>query len=128
MTHSKTQFPSPRHRAVTLIESMILMVIMSVIVLGTGISFQSLVDVPTSNNRALTITNLLVDKMERLKALGFTALSATANGSDSPVIDNITYSRSWTITLNPGSAYDANFVQFSVTIGGQTVTSAMCKP
>ncbi len=116
-----------RRRAVTLLESMLLMVVLSIIVLGTGIAFQTLADIPKANNSALTVANLLVDKMEKLRALGFTTLSTTANGSETIVMNNVSYTRTWTITANPGSAYDANFLQLVVAIGNQNLTSAVCK-
>jgi hypothetical protein len=106
---------------------MMLMVVMSVVVVGTGVALQSLVKVPTGNNRALVVSNLMSDKMERLKALGFTALSATASGSDSVTVDNVAYTRTWTITANPGGTYDANFIQITVTIGNRSIVSAVCK-
>jgi type II secretory pathway pseudopilin PulG len=114
-------------RGLTMIEAMILMVIMSAIAVATGIALQSLVRVPTMNNRTLVISNLLIDKIEQLKALGFTTLATTANGSDQQTIDNITYTRTWTLTTNPGSAYDSNFIQISVSIGNQTITTAVTK-
>ncbi|HVT82381.1 MAG TPA: hypothetical protein VHM90_17185 [Phycisphaerae bacterium] len=120
--------PHPRRpRGLTLIECMMLMVVMSVVVVGTGVALQSLVKVPTGNNRALVVSNLMSDKMERLKALGFTALSATASGSDSVTVDNVAYTRTWTITANPGGTYDANFIQITVTIGNRSIVSAVCK-
>ena len=124
----RRQSPRPAPRAVSLIESMVLMVVMSIVVLGTGISLQSLTKVPTANNRVLVISNLLIDKMEKLRALDFPTLAATSNASDTVTIDNVTYTRSWTITANPGSSYDANFLQVTVTIGSQSLTSAVCKP
>ncbi|HEY4330833.1 MAG TPA: hypothetical protein VGN88_13915 [Phycisphaerae bacterium] len=117
----------PSARGITLIESMILMVVMSIVVLGAGVGLQALVQVPTQNNRSLVISNLLLDKMEKLKALGFTTLSTSSNGSDSTTIDGVAYTRSWTLTTNPGGAYDANFLQITVIIGSQSVTSAICK-
>jgi Tfp pilus assembly protein PilV len=119
--------PGRKTSGVTLIESMMLMVIMSIISLGTGIALQSLVRVPEANNRYLAVSNLLIDKMEGLRALGFATLNTTASSSDAPVIDNVTYTRSWTITKNPGGSYDANFIQITVTIGNQSLTSAVCK-
>jgi len=116
-----------RRSGFTLIEAMILMVILGVVSLGVGVSLRSLISVPESNNRVLAVSSLLVDKMEYLRSLGYSTLSTTANGTDSPIIDNVTYSRSWTITANPGGTYDANFLQISVTIGNRTLTTGVTK-
>ena len=115
------------HTGATLIEAILLIVILSIVVVGTGIALQSLLRVPTANNRVLVVANLLIDKMEKLRALDFATLSATSNGSDSPVIDNVTYTRSWNIKSNPGNAYDANFIQIIVTIDTQSLTTGVCK-
>jgi hypothetical protein len=128
MMHARFQLrPRTRPRGVTLVEALMLMVVMSVVVVGTGVALQSLIKVPTGNNRQLVINNLLTDKIERLKALSFTALAATSSSSDTVTVDNVTYTRSWTITSNPGSGYDANFIQIKVTIGSQSLTTAVCK-
>lgn len=128
MTHAGFQLLTrTRPRGVTLVEALMLMVVMSVVVVGTGVALQSLIKVPTGNNRQLVINNLLTDKIERLKALSFTALAATSSSSDTVTVDNVTYTRSWTITSNPGSSYDANFIQIKVTIGSASLTTAVCK-
>jgi type II secretory pathway pseudopilin PulG len=122
----KYAMPS-RRRAATLIEAIFVMVIMTIISMGTGVALQTLARTPAAANRTLATSNLLIDKMEQLRALGFTALSTASNGSDSPTADGITFARSWTILANPGGKYDANFIQLTVTIGNQNLISAVCK-
>jgi Tfp pilus assembly protein FimT len=111
----------------TLVEAMVLLVVLSIIALGTGIGLAGICRGPSQDETQLGISNELVDKIEQLKGTAFASL---AGGSDTVTINGKSYTRTWTVAnANPdGTGNKTDFDQVTVTIDGHSITTWITQP
>ncbi len=85
-----------RHRGFTLIEVLISMTIFSIAILGLAIGAGSVMRANQTSYFSTIAVNLGQDKLEELKANPATL----ASDSDTDTIDNVIFTRTWTVTPN----------------------------
>ena len=117
-------------RGFTLIEATILMVILSIVAVGAAVSLQALSRGPSANDLQLTINNVLIDKMEQLRALDFSAMTVGTALSDTVTVNGTTYVRRVTIALADanGGGNDADFKQVTVSVNSQSLVTWVTQP
>jgi type II secretory pathway pseudopilin PulG len=125
--------PESQHRiaGVTLIEAMILVVVLGAVALGTGSALQNLTRQPKNMNLLLATSSALVDKMEYLRSLSFTALTVGTTFSDTVAIEGTSYTRSVTVALadaDGNGAADSDFKSITVTVNGQSLVCYVTAP
>ncbi len=128
-THRRSQPRAPR--GVTLLESMILVIIVGIVSLGFGISLQSSARLSSAVDQRLDIHTRLVEKMEDLMSLDYVTLSANSGLSDTVSIHGVTCNRTVTVATKDadgsGTA-DADFLEVTVTINGQSLVARVTQP
>jgi hypothetical protein len=112
-----------KNRAVSLLESIFLIVILGIVSLGFGISMQSSAHIPDGVDQRLAIHTSLVDKMEDLNSLDFATLAANNALSDTVTIGNQSMPRTVTVT-----AIYSDFLEVTVTIGNQYLKTRVAQP
>jgi type II secretory pathway pseudopilin PulG len=127
-------------RGLTLLESMLLLTVLSIVGIGVGVGLQSSVDIAEADDQTLAISLELVSEMESWRAVVFGNAPWPAtlpyNVTDTVTItvggQSHTYSRTTSIKLyDPNNiATNANpqpdFAQVKITINSQSLTGYMC--
>ena len=126
----------------TLIESMMLLTILSIVGVGVAVGLQSLSNVPQATDRTAAISTELTSEMDYLRAVAWggspwpAALpsnvtdTVTLNiGGKSLTYNRITNIQNWdpnNIASNAGPQSD--FVRIQITINGQVLTAYLTNP
>ena len=119
-----------RH-ALTLLECLILITVLGIMSLGFGIALQSSAHIPDGVDQRMAVHTFLVEKMEDLASLDFATISANNGLSDTVSVNGQTLPR--TVTVAPidadgGGTADADFLEVTVTIGGQFLKTRVTQP
>jgi len=86
-----------QEKGFTLMEILVALFLLSVVLLATSNLVYSVIKAASQNKEKSMAVVLAQDKMETLKNMGFSSISA---GSDSPSYGGITYNRSWTVSTS----------------------------
>jgi type II secretory pathway pseudopilin PulG len=114
-------------RGISLLESLMLVVILSIVAVGAGQSLQAVTKVPRQTDVSLTEENALVSKLEEIKSASFDDLAvgtAIAPYSDGTVSVDVAYA-------DPAGGATANMNWKQVTVrleSGRQLILTVCKP
>jgi len=129
-------------RGFTLIESLVIIVILSIVGVGVGVGLQSSTKLPEATDRALALSAELNSELEAWKAVAWTSstwptiLPYSKNDTVTINVDSqaITYPRTISIAkwdpnnLSTNTSPQTNFVQVSVTVNGETLLCYLTNP
>ena len=118
-------------QALTLLECMLLVVILGIMSLGFGIAMQSICRVPDGVDQRLAVHTRLVEKMEDIMSLDFATIAANSGLSDTVQIQGQTLPRTVTVAAidaDGSGGTDADFLEITVAISGQTLKTRMTQP
>lgn len=110
-----------RFRGLTLIESMVLMVTLSIVAVGAGVGLQSVAGIPAAANRMAALNAALVDGLEQTRSL---PAASMVSSTSTVVVSNVSYTRTITVSAadpaNPetGTSTQADFRRIDVSLGG----------
>jgi type II secretory pathway pseudopilin PulG len=122
----------------TLIESMLLLVIMSIVAVAAGIGLQAVAKVPVQTDLQLATNNAMIDALEHYKAqvaAGNITASATAY-EDNVTLNTLSYKRSVTVeNASPTDGTDpaafastqTDFFRITVSLNGQSMRCYVAK-
>jgi hypothetical protein len=108
-------------KGLTLIECMLLVALLGIISLGFGIGLQSIAHIPDGVDQRLAFHTFLVEKMEDIMSLDFTAINSSL--SDSIQYQGRTYPRTVTVAI-----LETDFKEITVTIADQYLKTRMTQP
>jgi hypothetical protein len=120
-------------RGLTIVESMMLLVTMSIIAVAAGVGLQAVAKVPGQTDDMLAVNAAVIDRMERMRAEPWatmgTKATALTNTSPGISINNKYYPCTVTKTdIDPDGSGATDFRMISVTIGSQTMSVYACSP
>jgi type II secretory pathway pseudopilin PulG len=116
-----------RRRGLSLIESLMLVAILSIVATGAGQSLLAITKIPVQTDAALDDENVLVSKMEQVRSAAFDSLTigtAIAPYSEGDILVDVAYA-------DPGGGGSSNTNWKQVTVrqaGGRQLIIMVCKP
>jgi len=120
-----------QRRALTLLECLILVTVLGIMSLGFGIALQSSAHIPDGVDQRLAIHTFLVEKMEDIASLDFPTISANNGLSDTVSVNGQNLARTVTVAsidADGNGTADADFLEVTVTIGGQFLKTRVTQP
>jgi type II secretory pathway pseudopilin PulG len=117
----------PKRRGITLLESLVLVVILSIVATGAGQSLLAITKIPTQTDAMLVEENALVSKMEQMRSVSFDNLTigtAVTPYSDEKTTVDVAYG-------DPagGGSPNMNWKQITVRMAnGRQLVTMVCKP
>lgn len=131
-----------RYRALTLIEVMLLLTVLSVVAVGVGVGLQSASQVPRANSRMLGIQAELNSEADYWRAVGWGAApwpsTLPSSKTDTVAVkiggQTLTLNRTLSIqiwdpnNLATNSSPKTDFARVQITIDGQVVTYFTTRP
>ena len=119
------------HRGISLLEAILMVVVLGIVSLGFGIALQSNVRIPSAVDQRLTIHTFLVEKMEDLMSQSFATLAANSGLTDTVTVNGQTLTRTVTVAqadADGNGTVDSDFLEITVTIGGQSLKTRVTQP
>jgi type II secretory pathway pseudopilin PulG len=116
-----------RRRGLSLLESLLLVTILSIVAVGAGQSLQAVTKIPSQTDASLAEENLLVSKLEQVRSVSFDALpigTAVTPLSDESVSVDVAYA-------DPagGATPNPSWKQVTARLaGGRQLVMTVCKP
>ena len=120
-----------RTRGLTLLEAVIAVVVLSVIAVAAASGLQSVARGPAQLERRLAVYNLLVDKMEQLRATDPTTLTNGSDPAPGVALDggSTRITRTWTVSnYNVDGSNPSDCRQITVNADGQSLTTVVTAP
>jgi type II secretory pathway pseudopilin PulG len=127
-----SKFPhTSRRRAITLIECIVLMVVLSVVSVAAGIGLQSVSKSPSGVENRLWTSQQIASRLESLRDTSYAGILSGSATSD-PDYKGVTYTITWTVTeIDPDSPTStppitqagSGFKQIVVSMNGQSMTT-----
>jgi type II secretory pathway pseudopilin PulG len=114
-------------RGLSLLESLMLVVILSIVAAGAGQSLMAITKIPTQADASLVEENTLVSKLEQMRSVGFDNLTigtAITPYSDGSVSVDVAYA-------DPagGASANVNWKQVTARLAnGRQLVMTVCKP
>jgi type II secretory pathway pseudopilin PulG len=120
-----------RRRALTLIECIVLMVVLSIVSVAAGVGLQSVSKSPAGVENKLWTSEQIASKLESLRDTAYGGLTSGSAASD-PDYKGVTYTMTWTVTeidpdyptnTPPVTQAGSGFKQVVVSMNGQSMTT-----